>query len=137
MVIPKLLADNHMNDGEGVTPVLVHGDLWSGNATSGKLPDMKETEELIYDPSACYAHNEYELGIMNMFGGFGERFFSAYHKLCPKTAPIAEYDDRIALYESYHHLNHYAMFGGGYRSGGLSILRRLLQKYDTGNKTQL
>jgi fructosamine-3-kinase len=29
----------------------------------------------------------------------------------------------------YHHLNHYAIFGGGYKMGATSIMRSLLQKY--------
>jgi protein-ribulosamine 3-kinase len=29
----------------------------------------------------------------------------------------------------YHHLNHYAMFGGGYKSGAVSIMRALVKKY--------
>lgn len=29
----------------------------------------------------------------------------------------------------YHHLNHWAMFGGGYRGGALSIMKKLIAKY--------
>jgi len=29
----------------------------------------------------------------------------------------------------YHHLNHHALFGGGYRSGAISIMKRLISKY--------
>lgn len=29
----------------------------------------------------------------------------------------------------YHHLNHFAMFGGGYRGGAMSIMKRLISKY--------
>lgn len=29
----------------------------------------------------------------------------------------------------YHHLNHFAMFGGGYRGGAMSIMRKLISKY--------
>jgi len=29
----------------------------------------------------------------------------------------------------YHHLNHYALFGGGYRSGAVRILKRLIARY--------
>jgi len=79
-------------------PVVVHGDLWSGNASRGTLAGRSDVEEVIYDSSACYAHSEYELGIMNMFGGFGGSFFKEYHKLCPKTEPVEEYEDRVALY---------------------------------------
>lgn len=88
-VVPRLLSDEHLNGGKGIMPVVVHGDLWSGNTS----------QDVVYDPSACYAHNEYELGIMRMFGGFGSSFLKEYHELCPKTEPSAEYEDRVALYE--------------------------------------
>ena len=66
---------------------------------------------------------------MKMFGGFGASFLKEYHELCPKTEPVEEYEDRVKLYELYHHLNHWAMFGGGYKSGAASIMRSLLLKY--------
>ncbi|KAH7381527.1 Fructosamine/Ketosamine-3-kinase [Pyrenochaeta sp. MPI-SDFR-AT-0127] len=132
-VVPRLLSDKHLNNGKGITPVVVHGDLWSGNASSGTIGSSHgEPEEVIFDSSACYAHNEYELGIMKMFGGFGAGFLKEYHELCPKTEPVNEYDDRVKLYELYHHLNHYAMFGGGYRSGAVSIMKELVRKYGNG-----
>ena len=65
-VVPRLIGDNHLNGGKGVKPVVVHGDLWSGNASIGKLPGMEAAEEVTYDSSACYAHSEYELGDMKM-----------------------------------------------------------------------
>lgn len=65
-VVPRLIGDDHLNGGKGVQPVVVHGDLWSGNASVGKLPGMTEAEEVTYDSSACYAHSEYELGDMKM-----------------------------------------------------------------------
>jgi protein-ribulosamine 3-kinase len=128
-VVPRLLGDDHLNNGKGVTPVIVHGDLWSGNASLGKLPGMEAAEDLVYDSSACYAHSEFELGIMKMFGGFGGSFLKEYHEMVPKTEPVEEYNDRVALYELYHHLNHHAMFGGGYKGGAVSIMSKLIQKY--------
>ncbi|KAI5259373.1 fructosamine kinase [Aureobasidium subglaciale] len=128
-VVPRLIGDDHLNGGKGVTPVVVHGDLWSGNASLGKLPGMEAPEDVIYDSSACYAHSEFELGIVKMFGGFGGSFLKEYHELLAKTEPADEYADRVALYELYHHLNHHAMFGGGYRSGAVSIMSKLIQKY--------
>ncbi|GAB7339749.1 hypothetical protein MBLNU457_6311t2 [Dothideomycetes sp. NU457] len=135
-VVPRLIGDEHLNGGKGVVPVVIHGDLWSGNAGRGRLPSMKEgeSEDVVFDPSACYAHNEFELGIMKMFGGFGGGFLDEYHSLCPRTEPQGEYSDRIALYELYHHLNHHALFGGGYRSGAVSIMKGLLAKYGSGSK---
>jgi len=99
VVVPRLLADTHLNHGQGVTPVVVHGDLWSGNKGRGRIGAMGPVEEVVFDPSACYAHSEYELGIMRMFGGFGVAFWREYHGICPKMEPVAEYEDRVALYE--------------------------------------
>jgi len=129
VVVPRLLGDDHLNNGKGVTPVVVHGDLWSGNASKGTIGRQGAVQDVIYDSSACYAHSEYELGIMKMFGGFGGGFLKEYHTLCPKSEPVEEYDDRVALYELYHHLNHHALFGGGYRSGAVNIMKKLLRKY--------
>ncbi|OCK81815.1 Ketosamine-3-kinase [Lepidopterella palustris CBS 459.81] len=129
-IVPRLIGDGHLNNGRGVTPVVVHGDLWSGNASRGIIGTKGgDVEEVVYDSSACYAHNEFELGIMKMFGGFGGSFLKEYHQLCPKTEPAEEYEDRVKLYELYHHLNHYALFGGGYKSSAVSIMRNLIKKY--------
>lgn len=96
-VVPRLLEDGHLNKGRGITPAVVHGDLWFGNMGRDTLGGRNE--EVIFDPSACYAHSEYELGIMKMFGGFSSGLLYEYHKQCPKTEPVEEYDDRISLYE--------------------------------------
>ncbi|KEF54879.1 uncharacterized protein A1O9_09322 [Exophiala aquamarina CBS 119918] len=136
-VVPKLLADGHLGGKDGIKPVVVHGDLWSGNKSKGCFVGRDQTnpeevgavEDVVFDPSACNAHSEYDLGIMNMFGGFGSSFFKEYHAILPKTEPENEYADRVALYESYHHLNHWAIFGGGYKSGAMGILKSLLKKY--------
>ncbi|OOO11614.1 Fructosamine/Ketosamine-3-kinase [Aspergillus oryzae] len=103
-VVPALLGDDHLGydkngNGEGITPVVVHGDLWSGNADRGRIVGSgckgdEEVGDVVYDPSSCYAHSEYELGIMKMFGGFGSTFFTAYHKIVPRTEPVEEYEDR-------------------------------------------
>jgi protein-ribulosamine 3-kinase len=98
-VVPRILRDGHLGGEEGVIPVLVHGDLWSGNKTVGKVSGWDGDEEVVFDPSSCYAHSEYELGIMRMFGGFSAGFFQEYHQLVPKTEPVEEYEDRMGLYE--------------------------------------
>lgn len=135
-VVPRLIGDAHLNGGDGVMPVVTHGDLWSGNAARGSIGGTGEPEDVVFDPSATYAHSEYDLGIMNMFGGFGSTFFKEYHQPCPKTKPIEEYDDRVKLYELYHHLNHHSLFGGGYRSGAISIMEKLVSKYSN-DKSEL
>lgn len=106
-IVPRLLGDGHLGykaggEGEGIVPVVIHGDLWSGNADRGRIVGTGGDEkpgDVVYDPSACYGHSEFELGIMHMFGGFGSRFFDQYHRVVPKTEPVEEYDDRVRLYE--------------------------------------
>ncbi|OIW27703.1 Ketosamine-3-kinase [Coniochaeta ligniaria NRRL 30616] len=124
-VVPRLLGDGHL---KGVRPVVVHGDLWSGNHGRGRIAGGG-VEEVVFDPSAVYGHSEYELGIMRMFGGYGAAFWEEYGELVPKSEPVEEWEDRLKLYELYHYLNHYAIFGGGYKSSAMSIMKSLISKY--------
>lgn len=48
---------------------------------------------------------------MRMFGGFSSKFFERYHELVPKSEPANEYEQRMQLYEAFHHLNHALIFG--------------------------
>ncbi|KAI1084429.1 fructosamine kinase [Whalleya microplaca] len=126
VIVPRLIGDDHI---KGVVPVAIHGDLWSGNHGRGRIAGQGGVEEVVFDPSAVYGHSEYELGIMRMFGGFGGSFWKEYDTLVPKAEPKEEWEDRVALYELYHHLNHWAIFGGGYRSGAMAIMKKLNSKY--------
>jgi fructosamine-3-kinase len=101
-VVPRLLRNGHLGGRRGVTPVLVHGDLWIGNRARGRISSWHGgLEEMVFDPSVCYAHSEYEIGIMRMFGGFAAGFFHEYHRLVPKTEPKEEYEDRVTLHQLY------------------------------------
>ena len=102
--MPRLLRNGHLGGRRGIIPVLVHGDLWIGNRVRGKIDTWDSPEEVVYDPSACYAHSEFELGIMHMFGGFSAGFFQEYHRLVPKTDPKEEYEDRLKYTSCRCHL---------------------------------
>ena len=95
-VVPRLLGAEVLKD---VRPVVVHGDLWSGNHGRGSISGQGGAEEVVFDPSCVYGHSEYELGIMRMFGGFDAAFWTAYKKLVPPSEPADEYEDRLVLYE--------------------------------------
>lgn len=95
-VVPRLIGDGVV---EGLEPVVVHGDLWSGNHGRGRIAGKGGAEEVVFDPSAVYGHSEYELGVMKMFGGFGGDFWGEYEKLMPKAEPKGEWEDRVRLYE--------------------------------------
>lgn len=100
VVVPRLLRDGHLksHDGGPIVPVVVHGDLWSGNHGRGKIGGEGPVEEVVYDPSSAWAHSEFEMGIMKIFGGFSG-VMKEYHELKPKDKPIEEYEDRVELYE--------------------------------------
>lgn len=95
-VVPRLVGDSTVKN---IIPVVIHGDLWSGNHSRGQIGGRGGAEEVVFDPSAVYGHSEYELGIMKMFGGFGGSFWKDYEKVIPKAEPQEEWEDRVSLYE--------------------------------------
>jgi len=97
-------------------PSLIHGDLWSGN-----LHVSETGAPSLIDPSASFSHREAELGMMQLFGGFGARVYRAYEEAFPLDAGWRE---RNPLYQLYHLLNHLNLFGGGYRSQVMAVVRR-------------
>lgn len=68
---------------------------------------------------------------MIMFDNLGAIFLQEYYELVPKTKPVEEYDDRIKRYELYYR----ALFGRGYLSGAVSIMRPLNKK--NGGRSEL
>lgn len=109
-----LLADHRPQ------PALLHGDLWGGNyavETSG--------EPVIFDPAPYYGDREADLAMMELFGGFGSRFWDAYQAT---YALESDYSVRKILYKLYHVLNHLNLFGAGYLSQAQSMTKRLLSE---------
>ncbi|WP_262709580.1 fructosamine kinase family protein [Pontimicrobium aquaticum] len=99
------------------TPSLLHGDLWSGNF----LIASNGTPYLI-DPACYYGHNEVDIAISNLFGGFDSSFYNAYHDIIPKNEHT---NARIELYQLYYLLVHLNLFGGSYYSS----VKHILLKY--------
>jgi protein-ribulosamine 3-kinase len=98
--------------------VLLHGDLWSGNAAADE-----SGEPIIYDPACYYGHREAEFGIMRMFGGFGARCEAAYNEVWPWEEGVEE---RSILYQLYHELNHLNLFGKTYYQSCINSLKLLV-----------
>ncbi|KAF5388545.1 hypothetical protein D9757_004633 [Collybiopsis confluens] len=115
-VFPKLLGPLK------IEPVLLHGDLWSGNVGI----DRATGQPVIFDPSSFFGHNEADLAIARIFGGFPAAFFTEYHNHRPKTEPVDQYELRMAAYELFHYLNHTVLFGGAYESSASKKMDFLL-----------
>lgn len=111
--IPTLLS------GHEPEPSLVHGDLWSGNAAiaASGIP-------VIFDPAAYYGDREVDLAMTELFGGFPAAFYQAYEATWPLEPG---YRDRKVLYNLYHILNHFNLFGGGYASQANQMIKQLLR----------
>jgi fructosamine-3-kinase len=98
--------------------VLLHGDLWSGNAAANE-----KGEPVIFDPASYYGHREAEIGMMRLFGGFSRECEDAYQEVWPLQLG---HDRRIEVYKLYHQLNHLNLFGNSYYNACLDTVRRLL-----------
>jgi fructosamine-3-kinase len=101
-------------------PSLLHGDLWGGN--HGALCDGTP---VIFDPAVYYGDREADLAMTELFGGFGANFYTAYNESWPLDAG---YRVRRELYNLYHVLNHYNLFGGGYASQAEGMIGRLVSE---------
>lgn len=100
------------------SPSLLHGDLWAGNAAA-----LAEGTPVIFDPALYYGDREADLAMTELFGGFGGRFYAAYHEAWPLDAG---YPARKTFYNLYHIINHLNLFGGGYQRQALDMMRQLL-----------
>jgi fructosamine-3-kinase len=110
--IPGLLADHDPK------PSLVHGDLWSGNAamTLAGIP-------VIFDPATYWGDREVDIAMTELFGSFPAEFYQGYTKVFPLDKG---YQRRKVLYNLYHILNHFNLFGGSYESQASRMITTLL-----------
>lgn len=99
------------------TPSLLHGDLWGGNW--GCTPSG---EPVIFDPAVYFGDREADLAMTELFGGFDDRFYQSYRQSWPLDPG---YKTRTVLYNLYHILNHYNLFGGGYAGQAQGMINRL------------
>ena len=114
-MIPRLLRAGD------IKPVLIHGDLWSGNVAI----DKKTNKPLLFDAACIYGHKECESSLLfllslrkrklsslyngcNILGEF-QAWWAPYLQLTPAhvkaydelggvSDPVEEHDDRQLLY---------------------------------------
>lgn len=97
---------------------LLHGDLWSGNAAQ-----RHDGTPVIFDPACYYGDRETDIAMAELFGGFPGSFYAAYRAAWPLDSG---YETRKPLYNLYHILNHYNLFGGAYLGQAQRMIERLL-----------
>lgn len=111
--IPEFLADHHLQ------PSLVHGDLWGGNAGC-----TVDGEPVIFDPATYFGDREVDIAMTELFGGFPPTFYQGYKEVFPLNSG---YEKRKTIYNLYHVLNHFNLFGGGYSSQANQMIERILR----------
>ena len=97
---------------------LLHGDLWHGNAAIDERGQL-----VLFDPAVYFGDREADLAMTRLFGGFSSDFYAAYQEIWP---PSAGHRQRETLYNLYHVLNHFNLFGGAYRSEAEQMIGTLL-----------
>lgn len=100
-------------------PSLLHGDLWGGNYMIGQFG-----EPVLIDPAVYFGHREADLAMTELFGGFDPRFYAAYREAFPLEPG---YPERRDLYNLYHLLNHFNLFGSSYEGSVRSIVSRYVR----------
>jgi fructosamine-3-kinase len=110
--LPQLL------DGYHPQPSLVHGDLWGGNAGF-----TVTGEPVIFDPAVYYGDREVDVAMTELFGGFPAAFYQGYQQEFPLEAG---YQQRKILYNLYHILNHFNLFGGSYWAQANRMIDQIL-----------
>lgn len=102
-------------EGSENIPSLLHGDLWSGNF----LVEENGNPCLI-DPAVYYGNREADLAMTKLFGGFDAEFYESYNE----TFPLPDgFKYRENIYKLYHILNHLNLFGKGYYSQAISLMK--------------
>jgi fructosamine-3-kinase len=96
---------------------LLHGDLWGGNY------GYAGGEPVIFDPAVYYGDREADLAMTELFGGFPADFQAAYREAWPLDPG---YGRLRTLYNLYHVINHFNLFGGGYLGQAEAMTDRLL-----------
>lgn len=99
-------------------PSILHGDLWGGNYSY-----TVDGQPVIFDPATYYGDREADVAMTELFGGFGRGFYDAYNSMWQLDAG---YSVRKTLYNLYHVINHFNLFGGGYLGQAESMISRLL-----------
>ena len=101
-------------EGSSTQASLLHGDLWSGNVLVSN-----NGEPVVIDPAVYYGDPEADLSLTYIFGGFPTPFYHAYHEIRPKSEGFAR---RQKVYQLYHLLNHFNLFGNSYMQSVESCL---------------
>ncbi|KAG7006437.1 hypothetical protein G7Y79_00014g036120 [Physcia stellaris] len=118
MVIPRLLRPLE-TEGRKVKPCLI-----------------QYKEPIVFDASAFYGHNEYEVRTMrpDVRFKFGRAYLKAYHRNYPIALPLEDHADRNSLYSIRSRLHDSCLFRANPRFRQILIdeMRKLVERFPNG-----
>lgn len=107
---------DRLMEGLSTRPVLLHGDLWSGNfLAAGEEP-------VVIDPAVYYGEREVEIAFMELFGGFPPGLLSAYRAVFPLEDGYERRRPLHQLYPLLIHVNHFGEAYGPHLDSALSLI---------------
>ena len=107
----KLLSDQE------VKASLLHGDLWSGNFFFST-----NNQGVLIDPAVYYGDREVDLAMTQLFGRLPNSFYKAYSEINPISD---NFEQKCILYNLYHIMNHWNIFGSSYKSQAIHYINLL------------
>jgi fructosamine-3-kinase len=116
----KVHAALRRHEEQGLRPSLLHGDLWSGNW------GWTDDGPVIFDCSCYYGDSEVDLAMMSLFGSPPGGFTQEYARLMPLRGDSGGFERRKSMYNLYHMLNHFVLFGGSYLQSSLRMVDSIL-----------
>lgn len=104
----------------------IHGDLWSGNYFF-----QPNGTAVLIDPAINYSHGLADIAMTRLFGSLPEEFYHEYYQ----SLSITQDEDHLVLeniYNLYHLLNHYLLFGTSYRNqiiNDIALIKKHLTRH--------
>ncbi|WGV99049.1 fructosamine kinase family protein [Vibrio sp. YMD68] len=108
--VSDLLSNHHPR------PSLLHGDLWHSNVANSAFGPI------CYDSSCYWGDRECDIAMTELFGGFQPEFYNGYESILPLDFG---YGERKDIYNLYHILNHYNLFGGHYLAEAEGLINNI------------
>jgi len=105
--------------------LLYHASLTSAILSLGNKGFLTDCgTPIIFDPAVYYGDREVDIAMSTLFGTFSSSFYSAYNEAWPLPPG---YEQRRIIYNLYHILNHYILFGGSYLNEANAMIAAILR----------
>lgn len=105
-------------DTSAIVPALLHGDLWSGNIACRSA----NSRPCLFDPAPYFGDADVDIAMSTLFAKLPPSFYSVYRTHQPEPK---DFGQRAAIYNLYHALNHFNLFGAGYEGLVIDLCRRV------------